>query len=179
MADFMTNFDNQRQAYLEHHGVKGMRWGVTNEKETSNQETKRKSTPVVAKLARRIHRADKKTIGLTSKKFRRQMIAGLSTMAIIIGIGMATTIAANSIVDKYYDYKEAHRKYNPYMGSYIHYKHDGSVKMDPINMEAFGLHKRNKMETILHKIDSAFKNYSNVKKTNKSEQMSLIPIYKK
>lgn len=28
MADFMTNFDNQRQAYLEHYGVRGMRWGV-------------------------------------------------------------------------------------------------------------------------------------------------------
>ncbi len=179
MADFMTNFDNQRQAYLEHYGVKGMRWGVINEKETSNQETKRKSTPVDAKLARRIHRADKKTIGLTSKKIRRQMIVGLSTMAILIGISVAVPIAANNIVDKYYDYKKAHRMYNPYMGSYVNYKRDGTVKMDPINMEAFGLHKRNKMEAILHKIDSAFKNYSNVKKTNKSEQMSLIPIYKK
>ena len=166
MADFMTNFDNQRQAYLKHYGVKGMRWGVINEKETSNQETKRKSTPVDAKLARRIHRADKKTIGLTSKKIRRQMIVGLSTMAIIIGIGMTTAIAANSIVERYDGYKETHRKYNPYMGDYIHYKHDGSVKMDPINMEAFGLHKRNKMETLLRKIDSVLKNRSNIKTTS-------------
>lgn len=166
MADFMTNFDNQRQAYLEHYGVRGMRWGVINEKETSNQETKRKSTPVDAKLARRINRANKKTISSKSKQIRRQMIVGLSTMAIIIGIGMATNIAVNSIVDKYYDYKKAHRKYNPYMGSYIHYKHDGSVKMDPINMETFGLHKRNKMEALLRKIDSVLKNRSNIKTTN-------------
>ena len=173
MADFMTNFDNQRQAYLEHYGVKGMRWGVINEKETSNQETKRKSTPVVVKIARRIHRADKKTISSTSKKIRRQMIASLGTMAIILGIGIATPIAVNSIMDKYYDYKKAHRRYNPYMGSYIHYKHDGSVKMDPINMEAFGLHKRNKIEALLRKIDSVLKNRSNIKTTN------LIPIHKK
>ena len=37
MADFMTNFDNQRQAYLEHHGVKGMRWGVINEQDPMGQ----------------------------------------------------------------------------------------------------------------------------------------------
>lgn len=163
MTDFMTNFDNQRRVYLEHHGVKGMHLGVVNEKEPSNQKAKKKSTPMVVKLARRIHRADKKTIGSTSKEIRRQMIAGLATLAILLGIGIATPIAVNSIEDKYYDYKKAHRMYNPYMGSYMHYKHDGSVKMDPINMEAFGLHKRNKMEALLRKIDSVLKNYSNIK----------------
>lgn len=179
MADFMTNFDNQRQAYLEHHGVRGMRWGVTNEKETSNQKTKRKSTPVVVKLARRIHRTDKKTIGSTSKEIRRQMITGLATTAILVGIYIAATTAVNSIDNSYYNYKKTHRMYNPYMGSYVNYKRDGTVKMDPINMEAFGLHKRNKMEALLRKIDSAFKNYSNIKQRNKSGQTNLIPIYKK
>ena len=40
MADFMTNFDNQRQAYLKHYGVKGMRWGVHTTVE-NNQMTHR------------------------------------------------------------------------------------------------------------------------------------------
>ena len=56
MADFMTNFDNQRQAYLEHYGVKGMRWGVINEQEPmgqypQGQEQDKPYTPAEYKVA--------------------------------------------------------------------------------------------------------------------------------
>lgn len=102
MADFMTNFDNQRQAYLEHYGVKGMRWGVINEQEPMGQYPQgqaddsyqnRPYSPEEYKEALRqadkIRRIDQDVAKKHRKEIRKKIVKGVVTTAIVAGIAVA------------------------------------------------------------------------------------------
>lgn len=99
MADFMTNFDNQRQAYLEHYGVKGMRWGVINEQEPMGQYPQgqaddsyqnRPYSPEeykeALKQADKIRRIDQDVAKKHRKEIRKKIVKGVITTAIVAGI---------------------------------------------------------------------------------------------
>ena len=70
MADFMTNFDNQRQAYLEHYGVRGMRWGVRTQFYTDPQTNRRMMRHDFA-MAKDPKGANKKAVELSRKALER------------------------------------------------------------------------------------------------------------
>lgn len=102
MADFMTNFDNQRQAYLEHYGVKGMRWGVINEQEPMGQYPQGQSddsyqnrpyTPEeykeALKQADKIRKIDQDVAKKHRKEIRKKIVKGVITTAIVAGIAVA------------------------------------------------------------------------------------------
>lgn len=102
MADFMTNFDNQRQAYLEHYGVKGMRWGVINEQEPMGQYPQgqaddsyqnRPYSPEeykeALKQADKIRRIDQDVAKKHRKEIRKKIVKGVVTTAIVAGIAVA------------------------------------------------------------------------------------------
>lgn len=102
MADFMTNFDNQRQAYLEHYGVKGMRWGVINEQEPIGQYPQgqaddsyqnRPYSPEeykeALKQADKIRRIDQDVAKKHRKEIRKKIVKGVITTAIVAGIAVA------------------------------------------------------------------------------------------
>lgn len=102
MADFMTNFDNQRQAYLEHYGVKGMRWGVINEQEPMGQYPQgqaddsyqnRPYSPEeykeALKQADKIRRIDQDVAKKHRKEIRKKIVKGVITTAIVAGIAAA------------------------------------------------------------------------------------------
>ena len=98
MADFMTNFDNQRQAYLEHYGVKGMRWGVINEQEPmgqypQGQEQDKPYTPaeykIALKQAEKFRKIDKSFAKKRHKEIRNKIIKGVAIGAIVTGIAVA------------------------------------------------------------------------------------------
>ena len=102
MADFMTNFDNQRQAYLEHYGVKGMRWGVINEQEPMGQYPQgqaddsyqnRPYSPEeykeALKQADKIRRIDQDVAKKHRKEIRKKIVKGVITTAIVAGIAVA------------------------------------------------------------------------------------------
>ena len=102
MADFMTNFDNQRQAYLEHYGVKGMRWGVINEQEpmgqypqgqTDDSYQNRPYSPEeykeALKQADKIRRIDQDVAKKHRKEIRKKIVKGVVTTAIVAGIAVA------------------------------------------------------------------------------------------
>ena len=102
MADFMTNFDNQRQAYLEHYGVKGMRWGVINEQEPMGQYPQgqaddsyqnRPYSPEeykeALKQADKIRKIDQDVAKKHRKEIRKKIVKGVVTTAIVAGIAVA------------------------------------------------------------------------------------------
>ena len=102
MADFMTNFDNQRQAYLEHYGVIGMRWGVINEQEQMGQYPQgqaddsyqnRPYSPEeykeALKQADKIRRIDQDVAKKHRKEIRKKIVKGVITTAIVAGIAVA------------------------------------------------------------------------------------------
>lgn len=100
MADFMTNFDNQRQAYLEHYGVKGMRWGVINEQEPMGQYPQGQAPDsgmmyspedrkYMEKQAAYIQRANEKAVKQHRREVRKKIIKGVATAAIIGAIAVA------------------------------------------------------------------------------------------
>lgn len=102
MADFMTNFDNQRQAYLEHYGVKGMRWGVINEQEPMGQypqgqaDDSYRNRPYspeeykeALKQADKIRRIDQDVAKKHRKEIRKKIVKGVITTAIVAGIAAA------------------------------------------------------------------------------------------
>ena len=102
MADFMTNFDNQRQAYLEHYGVKGMRWGVINEQEPMGQYPQgqaddsyqnRPYSPEeykeALKQADKIRRIDQDVAKKHREEIRKKIVKGVVTTAIVAGIAVA------------------------------------------------------------------------------------------
>ena len=102
MVDFMTSFDNQRQAYLEHHGVKGMRWGVINEQEPMGQYPQgqaddsyqnRPYSPEeykeALKQADKIRRIDQDVAKKHRKEIRKKIVKGVITTAIVAGIAVA------------------------------------------------------------------------------------------
>lgn len=102
MADFMTNFDNQRQAYLEHYGVKGMRWGVINEQEPMGQypqgqaDDSYQSRPYspeeykeALRQADKIRRIDQNVAKKHRKEIRKKIVKGVVTTAIVAGIAVA------------------------------------------------------------------------------------------
>ena len=102
MADFMTNFDNQRQAYLEHYGVKGMRWGVINEQEPMGQypqgqaEDSYQNRPYspeeykeALRQADKIRRIDQDVAKKHRKEIRKKIVKGVITTAIVAGIAAA------------------------------------------------------------------------------------------
>lgn len=102
MADFMTNFNNQRQAYLEHYGVKGMRWGVINEQEPMGQYPQgqaddsyqnRPYSPEeykeALKQADKIRRIDQDVAKKHRKEIRKKIVKGVVTTAIVAGIAVA------------------------------------------------------------------------------------------
>ena len=102
MADFMTNFDNQRQAYLEHYGVKGMRWGVINEQEPmgqypqgqadgsyQNRPYSPKEYKEALKQADKIRKIDQDVAKKHRKEIRKKIVKGVITTAIVAGIAVA------------------------------------------------------------------------------------------
>lgn len=102
MADFMTNFDNHRQAYLEHYGVKGMRWGVINEQEPIGQypqgqaDDSYQSRPYspeeykeALRQADKIRRIDQDVAKKHRKEIRKKIVKGVVTTAIVAGIAVA------------------------------------------------------------------------------------------
>ena len=93
MADFMTNFDNQRQAYLEHYGVKGMRWGVHTTVE-NNQMTHRIeiADPKKANVRSTIESASPDAVKKRSQSIRKRALVLGGIGAVLTAIGAASVV---------------------------------------------------------------------------------------
>ena len=88
MADFTKAFDEQRDSYLAHYGVKGMKWGVINEEEPVGQQPaySEQDTQSMKQTADKVRNADAETVKEKRKRIVRNIVKGVAIGAIVAGI---------------------------------------------------------------------------------------------
>lgn len=101
MSDFMSNFEKQRSDYLEHYGVKGMRWGVINEEQPMGQypgygpaqpqaQGQQPYSPedyrAAIERANEFRKIDEEQLKQRRKEIAKKVIKGVAIGAIITGL---------------------------------------------------------------------------------------------
>ena len=73
MSNFMKAFDEQRDSYLAHYGVKGMQWGVRNEEEPVGQQPaySEQDTQAMKQVADKVKNADAETVKEKRKRHKQ------------------------------------------------------------------------------------------------------------
>ena len=88
MNNFYEAFERERSSDIQHHGVKGMRWGVTNEKEPVGERTAANTENDTY----RINEEDRKYAVAKAKKVRTSPIDKIVSTVFLVG-GLAGSIA--------------------------------------------------------------------------------------
>lgn len=88
MSNFMKAFDEQRDSYLAHYGVKGMKWGVINEEEPVGQQPaySEQDTQSMKQTADKVRNADAETVKEKRKRIVKNIVKGVAIGAIVAGI---------------------------------------------------------------------------------------------
>ena len=88
MSNFMKAFDEQRDSYLAHYGVKGMQWGVRNEEEPVGQQPaySEQDAQSMKQVADKVKNADAETVKEKRKRIVKNIIKGVAIGAIVAGI---------------------------------------------------------------------------------------------
>ena len=88
MSNFMKAFDEQRDSYLVHYGVKGMQWGVRNEEEPVGQQPaySEQDTQAMKQVADKVKNADAETVKEKRKRIVKNIVKGVAIGAIVAGI---------------------------------------------------------------------------------------------
>ena len=88
MSNFMKAFDEQRDSYLAHYGVKGMQWGVRNEEEPVGQQPaySEQDTQSMKQTADKVRNADAETVKEKRKRIVKNIVKGVAIGAIVAGI---------------------------------------------------------------------------------------------
>lgn len=88
MSNFMKAFDEQRDSYLAHYGVKGMQWGVRNEEEPVGQQPaySEEDTQSMKQTADKVRNADADSVKEKRKRIVKNIVKGVAIGAIVAGI---------------------------------------------------------------------------------------------
>lgn len=88
MSNFMKAFDEQRDSYLAHYGVKGMQWGVRNEEEPVGQQPaySEQDTQSMKQTADKVRNADADSVKEKRKRIVKNIVKGVAIGAIVAGI---------------------------------------------------------------------------------------------
>ena len=88
MSNFMKAFDEQRDSYLAHYGVKGMKWGVINEEEPVGQQPaySEQDTKSMKQTADKVRNADADSVKEKRKRIVKNIVKGVAIGAIVAGI---------------------------------------------------------------------------------------------
>ena len=88
MSNFMKAFDEQRDSYLAHYGVKGMQWGVRNEEEPVGQQPaySEQDAQSMKQTADKVRNADADSVKEKRKRIVKNIVKGVAIGAIVAGI---------------------------------------------------------------------------------------------
>lgn len=88
MSNFMKAFDEQRDSYLAHYGVKGMQWGVRNEEEPVGQQPaySEQDAQSMKQVADKVKNADADSVKEKRKRIVKNIVKGVAIGAIVAGI---------------------------------------------------------------------------------------------
>ena len=88
MSNFMKAFDEQRDSYLAHYGVKGMQWGVRNEEQPVDQQESysEEETQSMKQTADKVKQASPEDVKEKRKRIVKNIVKGVAIGAIVAGI---------------------------------------------------------------------------------------------
>ena len=88
MSNFMKAFDEQRDSYLAHYGVKGMQWGVRNEEEPAGQQESysEEETQSMKQTADKVKQASPEDVKEKRKRIVKSIVKGVAITALVTGI---------------------------------------------------------------------------------------------
>ena len=90
MSNFMKAFDEQRDSYLAHYGVKGMQWGVHTQQPyvpvAQRRAMSEQETAAAVETAQTVAEAPPEKVSSTRKKVIKGLMIGGSIAAVVGGI---------------------------------------------------------------------------------------------